>query len=280
MRRMGALTAIAALLFGVLQFAAAPSAAAITLPVGFSLVDYSTGQRAFNLTNFAWLEDGGLLASGKDGTITFIPAGGSPRLLTKVPSVRVYGDHGLLGFALANDYSTTGRVYVTYDKGDPSGAGFGMVEEWKASPAASPTSFTKTKTIIDGEFTSPQLVQAGATHAIDTVVVAPDDTLFISIGDDSNNNGDPKALRAQDLNQPYGKILQLTADGRGVTTNPLFRHNSQVMAKYGLYLRFAEPLPVRSGPSVRNPPRSRRGMVRHRRGRHSEARNQRRMAVL
>lgn len=222
MRRVGPLTVILALLVGVVQFVGAPPAAALTLPAGFRLVDYPTGQAAYNLTNFAWLEDGGLLTSGKDGTIKFTPVGGSPRQLTKVPSVRAYGDHGFLGFALGNDYATTGRVYVTYDKGDPASTGYGMVEEWKASPAANPTGFTRTRTIIDGRSMSPRLTQEFRTHAIDSVVVAPDDTLYVSIGDDAANNGDPKTLRAQDLNQPFGKLLHLTADGRGIPTNPYY----------------------------------------------------------
>jgi hypothetical protein len=54
----------------------AASTAALTLPAGFRLVDYPTGQSAYNLTNFAWLDDGGLLTSGKNGTITFLPPGG------------------------------------------------------------------------------------------------------------------------------------------------------------------------------------------------------------
>ncbi len=251
MRRSAALVVLA-LLAGLLQMVGAPPAAAVTLPSGFQLVNYPTGQAAYNLTNFAWLEDGGLLTSGKDGTITFVPAGGTPRVLTKVPSVRSLSDHGLLGFAPANDYATTGRVYVTYDKGDPAGTGFGMVEEWKALPPSSPTSFTRSRTIIDGSQTSPQLAQLGPLHGIDTVVVAPDNTLFVSIGDDAANNGDPKTLRAQDLAQPYGKLLHLTADGRGVPSNPFYSSTAPTSWRsmayaYGFRNPFRFTLDPRSG---------------------------------
>ena len=222
MRRSTLFAVIFVLLVGLVQFTGAPPAAALTLPAGFRLVDYPTGQPAYNLTNFAWLEDGGMLTSGKDGTITFLPPGGRPRVLTRVPSVRATGDHGVLGFALANDYPTTGRVFIAYDKGSAAGTGFGMVEEWRASPATSPSSFSRTRTIIDGSAMSPQLVQVTTTHAIDTVAVAPDDTLFVSVGDDAGNSGSLNTLRAQDLNQPYGKLLHLTADGQGVPTNPYY----------------------------------------------------------
>jgi hypothetical protein len=79
------MTVVLALLLGMIQFAGASPAAALALPAGFKLVDLATGQAPYQLTNFAWLDDGGLLTSGKDGTITFVPAGGRPRVLTIVP---------------------------------------------------------------------------------------------------------------------------------------------------------------------------------------------------
>ncbi|GAA2156787.1 glucose/arabinose dehydrogenase [Humibacillus xanthopallidus] len=231
----------------------ASSTASLTLPAGFQLVDYPTGQAAYNLTNFAWLDDGGLLTSGKNGLITFLPAGGTvARVVGQVPSVRALGDHGFLGFAPANDYMSTGRVYVSYDKGDPAGTGFGMVEEWKALPAESPTSFTLVRTLVDGSQTSPQLAQVRHTHGIDSVVVAPDDTLFVSIGDDALNNGDPTTLRAQDLDQPYGKVLHLTPDGTGVPNNPFYSSAApsswrSMIYAYGFRNPFRFALDPRSG---------------------------------
>ena len=196
------------------------------LPRGFELVSYPTGQADYNLTDFAWLPDGGLLTSGKDGTVTFAPPGGTPRVIGQVPNVRVAGDHGMLGFAPANDYATSGRVFVTFDQGEAPGVGqgrgVGMVEEWRASPAEDPQTFTRTRTLVDGATMSPALDQVTRNHGLDSVVVAPDDTLFVSVGDDSLNNGEPNTLRAQDVDLPYGKILHLTETGDGVASNPFF----------------------------------------------------------
>ena len=252
MRRTTGAAAALTMLAATIQFAVAPPAPALVLPPSFQLVDYPTGQAPNNLTDFAWLNDGGLMTSGTDGTITFVPAGGTPRVVTKVPTVRDRGDHGLLGFALGNDYATSGRVYLTYDKGPITGTGFGMVEEWTASPPADPTSFIKSRTVIDGSLTSPQLAQLSPNHGMDSVLVAPDDTLFVSIGDDTTNIGDPKTLRAQDTTLPYGKVLHLTPDGAGVPSNPFYSAaapsswRSRIYA-YGMRNPFRLALDPRSG---------------------------------
>ena len=196
MRRTAMITAFT-LLVATLVLAIASPAPAPVLPPAFQLVDHPTGQAPNNLTDFAWLEDAGLLTSGTDGTITFVPPGGSPRVVTRVPDVRDRGDHGLLGLALSNDYATTGHVYLTYDKGSVTGTGFGMVEEWTASPPANPTSFTLSRTRHRRQSPRPQLAMTSPNHGIDSVVVAPDDTLFVTIGDDTPANGTPETRCAR-----------------------------------------------------------------------------------
>ena len=131
--------------------------------------------------------------------------------------------------------------------------GFGVVEEWVASPPLRPSTFVPlSRTVLDGETRSPQLAQVRHTHGIDAVVVAPDDSLFVSVGDDALNNGDPQTLRAQDLDQPYGKLLHLTPAGSGVPSNPFYNPanptswRSMVYA-YGLRNPFRFSLDPRSG---------------------------------
>jgi glucose/arabinose dehydrogenase len=248
----GAIGAALLLVAATVDAPAALPAASVTLPSGFALVDYDTGQAPYNLTNFEWLQDGGLLTSGKDGTITFAPPDGRPRQIAKVPGVRAVTDHGLLGFALANDYDETGHVFISYDKGDPLGTGVGVVEEWTASPASAPTSFTWSRTVLDGASMSPPFLQLTGNHGIDSVEVAPDDSLFLSVGDDSLNNGHPNALRAQDLGTPYGKLLHLTAEGLGAPGNPFYEAGApgawrSMVFAYGLRNPFRFALDPRSG---------------------------------
>ena len=138
MRRASVTSLLALLMVTVMVQLSAPTPArGLAVPTSFRVVDYATGQAPYNLTDFAWLPDGGLLTSGKDGTITYVPPGGDPQVLTKVPSVRALGDHGLLGFAPANDYATSGRVYLSYDKGDRAAP---ASEWWRSGPLRHPRS--------------------------------------------------------------------------------------------------------------------------------------------
>ena len=108
------------------------------------------------------------------------------------------------------------------------------------------------KTVLDGSLASPQLAQLSPNHGIDSVLVAPDDTLFVSIGDDTTPNGDLTSLRAQDTNQPYGKVLHLTPDGAGVPSNPFYSAAQPIswrsrIYSYGLRNPFRFTLDPRSG---------------------------------
>src|SRR3954471_18376065 len=252
MRRTATWTALVLLSVATFQFVVAAPASALVVPPSFELVDVPTGQAPNAITDYAWLDNGGLLSIGKDGTVAFVPPGGSPRLVTKVANVRSISDHGMLGLALANDYATTGHLYLGYDRGSTAGPGVGMVEEWTASPADNPTSLTRSRVVLDGSLGPVPLAQTSQFHGLDTVLVAPDNTLFVTLGDDAPAVGDPNSLRAQDTTLPYGKVLHLTPDGQGVPSNPFYSAadpsswRSRVYA-YGLRNPFRLTLDPRTG---------------------------------
>ena len=205
---MAALTLVTA----TIQLLVAAPARALAVPPGFQLVDYPTGQAPYNLTDFAWLPN--RPADQRQERHRHLRAGrGLAARGRHDPRCARRGDHGMLGFALANDYATTGRVYLCYDKGSTAGPGVGMVEEWTASPADNPTTLTRARSSSTAPHLAP-LAQTSQYHGLDTVLVAPDDTLYVTLGDDTAI-GDPKSLRAQDTTLPYGKLLHLTPDGQG-----------------------------------------------------------------
>ena len=202
---------------------ASQAEAAPVLPSGFRLIDYPTAQAASSLANFFFTADGGLLATGRDGRVTFTPPGGASYEVGVVPSVRVASNHGMLGLAARNDYAVSGRFYVLYPRYNATrDAAYGVVEEWQASPPSRPTSMSAIRLVMDGSATTPLLTAQTLNHGVDSVVVAPDDSLFVSIGDDSENIVNAAGLRAQDLNDPHGKILHILPDGRGAPSNPFY----------------------------------------------------------
>ncbi|MGW4060990.1 PQQ-dependent sugar dehydrogenase [Amycolatopsis sp. NPDC004747] len=191
-------------------------ATAATLPPGFVLRDTDSGLGPYQLTDFAYLPDTSVLATGKDGRVRWLPAGGTGRTIATLP-VHADGDLGLVGLAVAPDYAASRAVYLT--RSIDTAGGFVMrLSRFTvtADAAGAPAGLTGERTVFEAPATYN-------VHGIDTVVTAADGTLWLSVGDDADYRmTDPGALRAQDVNQPYGKILHLTADGRGVPGNPYF----------------------------------------------------------
>ena len=123
--------------------------------------------------------------------------------LDLTPEVWFAGERGLLGFAFAPDYATSGRVYVSFsnlaghtviarflrDAGDPL----------RADPA--------TRFDLVWPDGLPYLLQPWSTHKGGNLVFGPDGSLFVGIGDGDQGN-DPLHL-AQNPLSLLGKMLRL-----------------------------------------------------------------------
>ncbi|MEV7042686.1 PQQ-dependent sugar dehydrogenase [Amycolatopsis sp. NPDC051061] len=190
--------------------------AATTLPQGFVLRDTSTGLGNYQLTDFAYLPDQSVLATAKNGRVQWVPVTGTPRTVATLPT-REISDLGLVGLAVAPDYATSHTIYVTRSVNVGSGfvlrlSKFTVTVDAAGAPAG-----------LTGEQPVFEVPGFFDVHGIDTVVAAADGTLWLSIGDNGDfTQVDAGALRAQDVNQPYGKIFHLTADGKGVPGNPYY----------------------------------------------------------
>jgi uncharacterized protein with LGFP repeats/glucose/arabinose dehydrogenase len=190
--------------------------AATALPPGFVLRDTSTGLGNYQLTDFAYLPDQSVLATAKNGRVQWVPATGAPRTIATLPT-REVSDLGLVGLAVAPDYATSHTIYLTRSLNVGSGfvmrlSKFTVTVDAAGAPAA-----------LTGEQAIFEVPGFFDVHGIDTVAAAADGTLWLSIGDNGDfTQVDPGALRAQDINQPYGKIFHLTADGKGVPGNPYY----------------------------------------------------------
>ncbi|GAB3490992.1 PQQ-dependent sugar dehydrogenase [Amycolatopsis cihanbeyliensis] len=196
--------------------AGAPPAAAVpTLPPGFVLRDQPSGQQAGELTDFAYLPDGGgLLSIGKQGTLAWVPPAGQPRTIHEL-SVVTSGDLGLVGLAVAHDYATSRQIYLSRSVPTDTGSAL-RLERYRVTGSPDPTGIALERVLIDEPADTN-------VHGIWGVVAAQDGTLWVSFGDNAGYTGvDPNALRSLDPDALQGKILHLTADGLGVPDNPFY----------------------------------------------------------
>ncbi|MFI6300342.1 PQQ-dependent sugar dehydrogenase [Amycolatopsis thailandensis] len=191
------------------------AAAAPVLPPGFVLRDQPSGQAPYDLTDFAYLPDGSMLTTGKQGNVTWVSTTGQSR---KIASLAVHNaaDLGLVGIAIAPDYATSRAIYTARALDVPGGVSL-RASRWTVSGAAEPTGLTGEKVLVEGPANTD-------VHGITGVVAAPDGTVWVSIGDSARFQGaaDPFALNAYDLDKIYGKIFHVTADGAGVPDNPYY----------------------------------------------------------
>ena len=208
---------VAAVMTGALLPAVSTGAeAAATLPPGFVLRDTDSGLGQYQLTDFAYLPDNSVLVTGKDGRVRWLPVTGAGKTIATLPT-HSNDDLGLVGVAVAPDYATSHAIYLTRSINITGGFVMRMARFTVTVDAAgAPAGLTGEQTLLE----VPGFVNA---HGINGVIAAADGTLWMSMGDNSDfGRMDPTALRSLDINQPYGKILHLTADGNGVPGNPYY----------------------------------------------------------
>ncbi|WP_284740586.1 PQQ-dependent sugar dehydrogenase [Amycolatopsis sp. RTGN1] len=208
---------VAAVLTGaMLPVVSTGVAAAAALPPGFVLRDTDTGLGQYQLTDFAYLPDGSVLATAKDGRVRWLPVTGTGKTIATLPT-RSVSDLGLVGVAVTPDYPTSHAIYLTRSLNVGSGwvmrlSKFTVGLDAAGAPAS-----------LVGEQTLFEVPGFFDVHGINSVIPAADGTLWLSIGDSGDfTKVDAGALRSQDINQPYGKIFHLAADGKGVPGNPYY----------------------------------------------------------
>ncbi|MCX2451659.1 PQQ-dependent sugar dehydrogenase [Pedobacter sp. PLR] len=130
------------------------------------------------------------------------PQTGAVTLLHTISEVVSNGEGGLLGMALAPNFSTNPWVYVVYDYGTGNNYREKVVRFTYANGA-----LTAPLPIIDQ-------IPASSIHNGSRLMISTDQKLFISTGDASN------AANAQLQNSLSGKILRLNLDGSIPADNP------------------------------------------------------------
>ena len=175
--------------------------------VPFTLTQVTTLRLPWRI---AFLPDGRMLITEKVGGLWLVTQKGAKTPVANIPAVEFKGQNGLLGVYVSPHYAIDHSVYLTYSEpGPPVGSSLALAKaQLKIGQGAA--SLENFKVIWrDGE--RGKGGQFGAA-----VAFSPDGKLlYLTVGERQ------RMTPAQDPNQPLGKILRLTLDGKPAPGNPM-----------------------------------------------------------
>jgi glucose/arabinose dehydrogenase len=162
----------------------------------------------------AFLPDGRMLITEKTGGLKLVTQQGDQTQVANAPAVLWRGQGGMLGVYLSPHYAKDHNVYLTYSEPGDGGSSLALARAQlkltKGADGKDAASLENYSVIWhDGE--RGQGGQFGAE-----VAFSPDGKLlYLTSGDRQ------RMTTAQDPNQPLGKILRLTLDGKPAPGNPM-----------------------------------------------------------
>jgi glucose/arabinose dehydrogenase len=151
-----------------------------------------------------WGPDGKLWITERGGKISRVDANdGTVTPVISISEVVSQGEGGLLGMVLHPDFSTTPEVFAAYN----------YIKGGKYLKKI--VKFTYNGTTLVNPVTLLDNIQASNIHNGTRLAISPDKKLFITSGDAS------VGTRAQDVNNPAGKIQRINLDGSIPADNPI-----------------------------------------------------------
>src|SRR5580704_9727339 len=175
--------------------------------VPFAMTTVATFELPWRL---AFLPDGRMLVTEKVGPIWLVSQKGEKIPVANTPPVYWQGQDGMLGVFLSPTYATDQNIYLTYVEPGDYGGGLALA---RAKLNVSATSAR----LGNLEVLWRQLPRGKGGQAGAQVAFSPDGQyLFLTVGDRQ------RMTPAQDPDQPVGKILRLTLDGKPAPGNPNF----------------------------------------------------------
>ncbi len=184
----------------------------------------SDPNRPFNVTQMAtlslpwkiaFLPDGRMLITEKVGAMQLVTQRGEKTPVANVPAVLWEGQGGMLGVYLSPHYAKDHSVYLTYSEPGDGGSSLALARAklklGKDAASGKDSASLEDLKVIWRDGARGKGGQFGAE-----VAFSPDKKyLFLSVGERQ------RFTPAQDPNQPLGKILRLTLDGKPAPGNPM-----------------------------------------------------------
>ena len=124
---------------------------------------------------FAFLPDGAILITERQGTLLHIGPDGTRSTVSGVPDVAASGQGGLLDITLPRDFSDSRTVWLTYARPQDNGAGTALAS---GTLSADGLTLSDVKTLFE-----MKPGNRGGVHFGSRVVEAADGTLFVTMGE-------------------------------------------------------------------------------------------------
>jgi aldose sugar dehydrogenase len=172
----------------------------------------------FNLPwRLAFLPDGRMLVTEKVGPIWLVTPQGLKRPVLNYPASLYGGQGGMLGIYVSPNYATDNTVYITYcEPGTLGGISGSSLALAKAKLVLNDSATPATASLEDLQVIWRDGARGRGGQFGANIAFAPDGkSLFLTVGDRQ------RFTPAQDPNQPLGKILHLTLDGKPAPGNPM-----------------------------------------------------------
>ena len=172
----------------------------------FMLTTVATFKLPWRMT---FLPDGRMLVTEKPGPVWLVTQQGEKIQIANTPPVYFQGQSGMHGVFLSPNYATDQNIYLTYAAPGEYGGGLALARA-KLNATAT-TAKLENFEVLWHQMPTGKGGQEGAAIAF-----SPDGKyLFLAVGDRQ------RMTPAQDPDQPVGKILRLTLDGKPAPGNPM-----------------------------------------------------------
>lgn len=184
-----------------------PSASATSGSLPFATTAVADFDQPWAMT---FLPDGRMLVTEKRGDLLLVSADGRTRRTVATLPVDAAGQGGLMDVVLAPEFTTSGRVYLSYSAAGDGGKGVVLARGQLDTATAGSERLRSIETL----WRASPLVD-GNGHYSGRIAFSPNGQyLFFTAGDRQ------KFTPAQDKGGTLGKVLRLTPDGKPAPGNP------------------------------------------------------------